>query len=70
MLYISSRVARKCRLGSRRGGMLRDWIFRAKYRAARNAEKRAALIILQNLTFGSSKVFDQNVVAVFIRVRV
>jgi hypothetical protein len=48
----------------------KDWIFRAQYRAARNAEKRVALFALQNLTFGSSKVFDQNVTAVFNRIRV
>jgi hypothetical protein len=69
ILYIPSSIAKKFRRKSR-GIRIRDWIFRAQYRAARNAEKRAALAVLQNLTSGSSQVFDQNVAAVFNRVRI
>jgi hypothetical protein len=69
MMYIPNVIAKKIDEKSR-GGRIRDWIYRAQYRATRNAEKRAALPILQNLTFGSSKVFDKNVAAVFNRVRI
>jgi hypothetical protein len=69
MLYIPRIIAMKFDKKSR-GSRIRDWIYRAQYRAARNAEKKAALVILQNITFGSSKVFDKNVVSVFTRVRV
>jgi hypothetical protein len=69
VLYIPSAIAKKFRKKSR-GGRIRDWIYRAQYRAARNAEKRVALFTLQNLVFGNSKVFDQIVVAIFNKVRV
>jgi hypothetical protein len=69
MLYIPNTIAKKVGKTSR-GGRIRDWIYRARYRATRSAEKRAALAILQNLTSKSSKVFDQNVTAVFNRVRI
>jgi hypothetical protein len=69
VLYIPGAMAKKFNLKSRGGG-IRDWIYRAQYRAARNAEKRAALTVLQNLTSGSSKVFDKNVTAVFNRIQV
>jgi hypothetical protein len=69
MLYIPSAIAKK--LGKKsRGNNIRDWIYRAQYRATRNAEKRAAVAVLQNLVSGSSKVFDQNVTAVFNQTRV
>jgi hypothetical protein len=69
ILYIPSTIAEKVNKKSR-GGKIRDWICRAQYRAARNAEKRAALDVLQNLVSGNSQVFDRNVTAVFNRVRV
>jgi hypothetical protein len=69
MLYIPSIIAKKFNKKSR-GGRIRDWIYRSRYRAARNAEKRVALTILQNIVSGNSKVFDRNVVDIFNRVRV
>jgi hypothetical protein len=69
VLYIPSVIAKKINKKSR-GSKIRDWIYRARYRAARNAEKRVALVVLQNLVFGSSKIFDKNVVSVFNRVQV
>jgi hypothetical protein len=70
MLYIPSAIAKKFRNIKPRGSKIRDWICRAQYRAVRNAEKRVALTVLQNLVSGNSKVFDKNVVAVFNRVRI
>jgi hypothetical protein len=67
-MYIPRTIAKISKKS--RGSKIRDWIYRAKYREARNAEKRVALTILQNLVSGNSKVFDKNVAAVFNRVRV
>jgi hypothetical protein len=69
MLYIPHTIAKKFKKKAR-GCKIRDWIFRAQYRAARNAEKRAALAILQNLVSENSQVFDRNVTAIFNRVRI
>jgi Leucine-rich repeat (LRR) protein len=69
MVYIPSTIAKKFNKKSR-GANIRNWICRAQYRAARNAEKRVALSTLQNLVSGNSQVFDKNVTAVFNRVRV
>jgi hypothetical protein len=69
ILYIPSTIAEKVSKKSR-GGKIRDWICRAQYRAARNTEKRAAMIVLRDLTFGSSQVFDKNVAAVFNKIQV
>jgi hypothetical protein len=69
MLYIPNPIAKKFDKKSR-GGKIQDWIYRARYRAARNTEKRVALVVLQTIVSGSSKVFDQTVVAVFNRVQI
>jgi hypothetical protein len=68
-LYIPRAVAKKVCVKSR-GRKIRDWIYKAKYRAARNAEKRVALAILQTIVSENSTVFDKNVAAVFNRIRV
>jgi hypothetical protein len=70
MLYIPKAIAKEFRDIKSRGSKIRDWIYRAQYRAVRNAEKRAALFALQTLVSGNSQVFDRNVVAVFNQVRV
>jgi hypothetical protein len=69
MLYIPDAIAKVFGKKSR-GSKLRDWIYRAQYRSARNAEKRVALAVLQTIVSGSSQIFDQNVTAIFIRARV
>jgi hypothetical protein len=69
-MYIPNTIAKKFGNAKSRGSKIRDWIYRARYRAARGAEKRAALDVLQNLVSGNSKVFDKNVVAVFNQIRV
>jgi hypothetical protein len=69
VMYIPSTIAKKFDKKSR-GGKIRDWIYRAQYRATRNAEKRVALFTLQTIVSGNSQVFDRNVVAVFNRVRI
>jgi hypothetical protein len=70
ILYVPSAIAKKLREKQSRGSKIRDWIYRARYIAARNTEKRAALVILQTIVSGNSQVFDRNVVAVFNRIRV
>jgi hypothetical protein len=69
MVYIPSSTAKKFNLKSR-GSKIRDWIYRATYRAARNSERRAALAVLQNLVSGNSQIFDRTVTAVFNGIRV
>jgi hypothetical protein len=69
MLYIPDAIAKKLNKKSR-GRKIRDWIFRAQYRSARNTEKRAAMGVLQNIVSGHGQVFDRNVTAIFNHVRV
>jgi hypothetical protein len=69
VLYIPSAIAKKF-LKKSRGANIRNWIYRAQYRAARNAEKRVALTVLKNIISGNSQVFDKNVVSIFNQMRV
>jgi hypothetical protein len=69
VLYVPDIIANKVGMKSR-GNKILNWIYRAQYRAARNAEKRAALTVLSTIVSGNNKVFDRNVMAVFNQARV